>query len=137
MKKFIALLTTEKLLRKNWKMMALTFFELYTVYIKNQKKNFSILICMCTIILIKLHNFRKRKIYIAHHRTPNLIYAFILSHMHRKCPERACITITSSRLTSMLYILSSKNPTSSNFLKSCHSICFVLVGVIKHIYLRY
>ena len=92
---------------------------------------------MCTIILIKLHNFRKRKIYIAHHCTPNLIYAFILSHMHRKCPERAWITITSSRLTSMLYILSSKNPTSSNFLKSCHSICFVLVGVIKHIYLQY
>ena len=35
MKKFIALLTKEKLLRMNLKVMSLTFFELYTVYTKN------------------------------------------------------------------------------------------------------
>ena len=33
--KFIPLLTTEKQLRMNRKMMTLTFFELDTVYIKN------------------------------------------------------------------------------------------------------
>ena len=35
MKKFIALLTEEKQLRTNGKMMSLTFFKLYTEYIKN------------------------------------------------------------------------------------------------------
>ena len=34
----------------------------------------------------------------------------------------------------MLYMLPSKNPANSNFLKSCYSICFVLVGVIKHLF---
>ena len=35
MKKFVALLTEEKRIRMNGKMMTLTFFELYTVDIKN------------------------------------------------------------------------------------------------------
>ena len=34
MKKFVALLTKEKRLRMNGKMMTVTFLELYTVYIK-------------------------------------------------------------------------------------------------------
>ena len=34
MKKFVALQTNEKRLRMNEKMMTLTFFELYTVYLK-------------------------------------------------------------------------------------------------------
>ena len=34
----------------------------------------------------------------------------------------------------MLYMLPSKNPANSNFLKSCYSICFVLVGVIKYLF---
>ena len=34
MKKFVALLTKEKQPRMNGKMLALAFFELYTVYIK-------------------------------------------------------------------------------------------------------
>ena len=33
--KFVALLTKEKQLRMNWKMITPTFFELHTVYIKN------------------------------------------------------------------------------------------------------
>ena len=85
---------------------------------------------MRTILLMKLYNFRKRK----PHHTPNVIYVRILSHTCRKSPEWACITITSSRLTSVLYILSLEKPANSTFLKSCHSICFVLVGVIKYLF---
>ena len=44
---------------------------------------------MCTIPLIKLSNFRKRKMHITHHCTPNVIYACILSHGYWKSPERA------------------------------------------------
>ena len=77
---------------------------------------------MLTILLIKLNNFRKRKTYC----TP--------SHACRKSPERAYISINSSRLTSVLYMLPSKNPTNSNFLKSCYLICFALVGMIKYLF---
>ena len=45
---------------------------------------------MSIIPLIKLQNFRKRKIHIAHHRTSNNIYACILPHVCWKSPERAC-----------------------------------------------
>ena len=77
---------------------------------------------MLTILLIKLNNFRKRKTCC----TP--------SHACRKSPERAYISINSSRLTSVLYMLPSKNPTNSNFLKSCYLICFALVGMIKYLF---
>ena len=71
-----------------------------------------------------------------HHRISSLIYACILSHACRKSPERACISITSNSLTSKLYILSSKKKKNaiSNILKSCYSIFFVLVGVIKNLF---
>ena len=39
--------------------------------------------------LIKLYNFRKRKI--THHHMPNSIYACILSHEHWKSPEMAWV----------------------------------------------
>ena len=77
---------------------------------------------MSTILIIKLCNFRKRKTHIAHHR------------VHVENLLKGLININSSRLTSMLYILSSKNPTNSNVLKSCYSICFVLVGVMKYLF---
>ena len=77
---------------------------------------------MLTILLIKLNNFRKRKTYC----TP--------SHACRKSPGRAYISINSSRLTSVLYMLPSKKPTNSNFLKSCYLICFALVGMIKYLF---
>ena len=41
MNKFVALLTKEKWLRKNGKMMTLNFFKLYTVYIKKLRQFFS------------------------------------------------------------------------------------------------
>ena len=44
---------------------------------------------MHTIPLIKLWNFRKRKIHITHHRTPYVIYMCILLHTCGKSPERA------------------------------------------------
>ena len=47
-------------------------------------------IYMCTITLIKLSIFGKRKLYIPHHRAPNVIYACILSHTYWKSPEKAC-----------------------------------------------
>ena len=78
---------------------------------------------MSTIFIIKLYNFKKKK---NTYCTP--------SRACRKSPERVCISINSSRLTSMLYILSSKNPANSNVLKSCYSICFVLVGVMKYLF---
>ena len=77
---------------------------------------------MSTIFTIKLYNFRKRKTHIAHHR------------VHVENLLKGLISINSSRLTSMLYILSSKNPTNSNVLKSCYSICFVLVDVMKYLF---
>ena len=43
MKKFVALLVKEKWPGMNGKMMTLTFFELYTVYIKTLGQFFSIL----------------------------------------------------------------------------------------------
>ena len=43
MKKFVALLTKEKQPRMNGKMLALAFFELYTVYIKKLGQSFFIL----------------------------------------------------------------------------------------------
>ena len=79
-------------------------------------------IYMSTILITKLCNFRKRKTHIAHHR------------VHVENLLKGLISINSSRLTSMLYILSSKNPTNSNVLKSCYSICFVLVGVMKYLF---
>ena len=45
---------------------------------------------MHTTPLIKLSNFRKRKIHIAHHWTPNIIFTSILSHASNKTPESAC-----------------------------------------------
>ena len=44
---------------------------------------------MFTIPLITLSNFRKRKIRIAQHHMPNVIYACILSHACGKS-ERVC-----------------------------------------------
>ena len=45
---------------------------------------------MHTTPLIKLSNFRKRKIHIAHHWTPNIIFTSILSHASNKTPESVC-----------------------------------------------
>ena len=45
---------------------------------------------MHTTPLIKLSNFRKRKIHIVQHWTPNIIFASILSHASNKPPESAC-----------------------------------------------
>ena len=44
---------------------------------------------MHIIPLIKLSNFRERKIHIAHHQTPNSFYVFILLHTCWEFPERA------------------------------------------------
>ena len=45
---------------------------------------------MCIIPLIKLQNFRIRKMHIEHHHMPNSIYTYILPHTCWKSPERAC-----------------------------------------------
>ena len=46
---------------------------------------------MRIIPLIKLYNFRKRRKHIAHHRTPNSIYACILPNVCWKSPERVLL----------------------------------------------
>ena len=43
---------------------------------------------MRTIPSKKLSNFRKRKIHIAQHHTPNVIYVCVLSHVNWKSRER-------------------------------------------------
>ena len=43
---------------------------------------------MRTIPSKKLSNFRKRKIHIAQHHTPNVIYVCVLSHVSWKSRER-------------------------------------------------
>ena len=69
-----------------------------------------------------------------HHRSPSLFHACILSHACRKSSERVSISITTNRLTLILYVLSQKNKNPNSILKSCYSICFVLVGVIKYLF---
>ena len=61
MKKFVALLMKEIQLRINGKVMTLTFFELYTVHIKNRDNSFFILnslTCLkkVTSVLLKVKN---------------------------------------------------------------------------------
>ena len=46
---------------------------------------------MRIIPLTKLYNFRKRRIHIAHHRTPTSIYACILPNVCWKSPERVLV----------------------------------------------
>ena len=60
------------------------------------------------ISLTKLENFRKTKIDIAHHHTPNSICMCILPHVHWKYPERACInTSVMHRVFSFFFSFSS------------------------------
>ena len=49
--------------------------------------------CMYPVLLKKLKNSRKRKIHIAHHPTPNAVYAFILSQACWKSPKRARVHV--------------------------------------------
>ena len=68
MKKFIALLTEEKQLRTNRKMMSLTFFKLYTEYIKNQDNFFF------SYLLLNL--FKERNIsFVKSYKYLNKLYA--------------------------------------------------------------
>ena len=87
MKKFIALQMKEKRLRMNGKMMALTFFELYGVYVKIRTILFPyLLIDLAKEYYVYTHNpFNKfiklqKKKNIAHYHTPNIYAAFC--HMH-------------------------------------------------------
>ena len=45
------------------------------------------------ISLVKLANFRKRKILIIHNHMANIVYTCILSHLCWKYPERACFRV--------------------------------------------
>ena len=45
------------------------------------------------IPLVKLSNFRKRKIHIIHHHMANIVYACILSHLCWKSPEWVCFRV--------------------------------------------
>ena len=51
---------------------------------------------------IKLQNFKKRKLHIAHRRMPNSIYSCILSHVHWKSPEKACLKVVKTEIQSRL-----------------------------------
>ena len=81
MKKFFALLTNEKQPRMNEKMLALAFFELYTVYIKKLGQFFFHTLYPPLTSYIYFNKLI-RKIHITHHHTPNSIYACILPHAH-------------------------------------------------------
>ena len=54
------------------------------------------ILCIRIIPLIKLQNFRKRKIDIAHHRTADSICTCILPRACWKSPERACLSHSDS-----------------------------------------
>ena len=124
----------KKWLKMNGKMMTLTIFQLYAVYIKIRTILFPYLLIslikeryissvksykywtmvyeqwsmnnglnflknamyMCTILLLKLSNFRKRKIHITHHCTSKVIYACILLHTFWKSPERVWVKFLTS-----------------------------------------
>ena len=51
---------------------------------------------------IKLWSLKKRKLHMAHHRTPNSIYSCILSHTHWKSPEKACLKVVKTEIQSRL-----------------------------------
>ena len=52
------------------------------------------ILCIRMIPLIKLQNFRKRKMDMVHHHMPNSICMCILPHACWKSPERACLKVS-------------------------------------------